>query len=110
MNSVSLTPSQIMAGIGVLLVLLWVWRAGARRAGSATAAARSGARLMSLVGRVASNAAVIVIVQWLVISYGGRWALLVALGLPALFASYAFTKALTVTTYDIPHRRGRGDR
>ena len=47
-----LTAVQLLAGIGVLLALLMVWRAGARRARAAAGAARAGARLLSLFGRV----------------------------------------------------------
>ena len=103
----SLTLTQVMAGVGVLLVLAWVWRAGARRAKAADAA-RSGARLLSLTGRVAFTAGVIVGVQWLVITHPSvnGWAVVAALGLPALFASYTLTRALTVTTVDLPRRRG----
>jgi hypothetical protein len=107
-NGISVTPTQILAAVGVLLVLFWVWRAGARRAKAATEAARSGARLVSLVGRVLFNAGLIVAVQWVVIAHpGNRWLLLAALGLPALFASYALTKAMTVTTVDTSRRGGR---
>jgi hypothetical protein len=104
----NLTVEQVLAGVGVLLVLAWVWRAGARRARAAAAAARSGARLLSLTGRVLFLAGVIVGVQWLVITHPATngWAVLVALGLPALFASYALVRALTVTTVDVSGRRG----
>jgi hypothetical protein len=103
-----LTPTQVLAGLGVLLVLSLVWRAGARRAKAATDAARSGARLLSLTGRVLFTAGVIVGVQWLVITHpaGNSWAVLAALGLPSLFASYTLTRALTVTTLDTPRKRG----
>src|SRR5919198_4819904 len=99
----NLTPEQVFAGVGVLLALLWVWRAGARRARAAADAARAGARLLSLFGRVLFIAGVIVGVQWLVITHpaANTWVLLAALGLPALFASYTLTRALTVTTMDI---------
>lgn len=111
MTAISLTPVQIVAGLGVLFVLLWVWRAGARRARAAAQAARSGARLISLAGRVLFTAGLIVAVQWVVITRaGGGWLLLAALGVPALFASYTLTRALTVTTYDMPRRRGGGRR
>lgn len=101
-----LTPVQVLAGVGVLLSLLLVWRSGARRARAA--AARSGARLLSLFGRVLFTAGLIVGVQWLVITRpdGNPWLLLAALGLPALFASYTLTRALTVTTVDTPNKRG----
>jgi hypothetical protein len=107
MTSFSLTPVEVMAGVGVLVVLLTVWRAGARRARAAADAARSGARLVSLAGRVLFNAALIVAAQWVVITHGvGGWLLVALLGVPALFASYALTRALTITTSDMPRRRG----
>ena len=108
MNAISVTPTQVLAGLSVLLVLLWVWRASARRAKAAAEAARSGARLLSLAGRVLFKAGLIVGVQWVVILHpDNKWLLLAVLGLPALFASYALTRALTVTTVDSPRRRGR---
>ncbi|MDI5977971.1 hypothetical protein [Amycolatopsis magusensis] len=108
MNGINVTPTQIMAVVGVLLVLFWVWRAGARRAKAAAEAARSGARLVSLAGRVLFNAGLIVAVQWVVIANpDNRWLLLAVLGLPALFSSYALTRAMTVTTIDTSRRGGR---
>lgn len=107
MTEISLTPTQILAGLAVLLVLLWVWRASVRRAKAARVAARSGARLLSLAGRVLFTAGLIVAVQWVVITHPGNpWLLLAVLGFPALFSSYALTRALTVTTVD--SRRDRG--
>jgi hypothetical protein len=101
-----LTSAQVLSGLAVLLTLLLAWRAGARRA----RAARSGARLLSLAGRVLFTAGLIVGVQWVVITRpdGNPWVLLAVLGLPALFASYTLIRALTVTTVDVP--RGRGGR
>jgi hypothetical protein len=111
MTTISLTPVDVMAGVGVLAVLLFVWRSGARRARSAAQVARSGARLVSLAGRVAFTAGSIVGVQWVVITHRpGGWLLLGVLGVPALFASHAVTRALTVTTHDMPRRRGGGRR
>ncbi|MFB9685973.1 hypothetical protein [Amycolatopsis plumensis] len=108
MNGLTVTPTQILAGVGVLLVLFWVWRAGARRAKAAAEAARSGARFVSLAGRVLFNAGLIVAVQWVVIAHpGSPWLLFAVLGLPALFASYALTRAMTVTTVDTSKRGGR---
>jgi hypothetical protein len=103
-----LTPVEVMAGIGGLLVLLTVWRISARAARRAAETARAGARLMSLTGRVVGSGAVIAGVQWVVITHPGN-ALMVwfALGLPALLAGYTLTKALTVTTIDTPRKRGR---
>jgi hypothetical protein len=107
-TEISLTPTQILAGVGVLVILLWVWRASVRRARAAAEAARSGARLLSLVGRVLFTAGLIVGVQWVVIANPGNpWLLLAVLGLPALFSSYALTRALTVTVVDSPRRRDR---
>jgi hypothetical protein len=107
MTMISLSPVQVMAGVGALFVLLSVWRAGARRAKATAEAARSGARMVSLAGRVLFTAGLIVGVQWVVISRaGGGWLLLAVLGVPALVASYTLTRALTVTTYDMPRRRG----
>lgn len=111
MTELTLTPVEIMAGLGVLFILGSVWRAGARRARATAEAARSGARLASLAGRVLFMAGLIVGVQWVVITYGGRgWLLLGALGVPALFAAYSLTRALTITTHDMPRHRGGGRR
>ena len=108
MPTISLTPTQILAGVGVLVVLLWVWRAGVPRAKAAAEAARSGARFLSLAGRVLFTAGLIVAVQWVVITHpGSPWLLLAVLGLPALFSSYSLTRALTVTVVDSPRLRGR---
>jgi hypothetical protein len=110
MTNLSITPVEVMAGVGVLVVVLWAWRASARRARAAAEAARSGARLVSLAGRVLLNASFIAIVQWVVITHGGRgWLLFAVLGVPALFAAYALTRALMITTSDMP-RRGGGRR
>ncbi|MFS8100275.1 hypothetical protein LFM09_24395 [Lentzea alba] len=107
--TINLTPTQILAAIGVVVVLLWIWRASARRVKAAAGAARAGARLLSLTGRVLLMAGAIVGVQWVVITHrGDTEVLLVALGVPALFAAYTLTKALTITTHDGPH--GRGER
>ncbi|GAA3647670.1 hypothetical protein GCM10022267_37850 [Lentzea roselyniae] len=108
MNALTLTPTQIMAAVGALLVLVLVlvWRTASRRAKAAANAARTGARFVSLAGRVLFNAALIVVAQWIVITQrGSGWLLVAVLAVPALFASYTLTKALTVTTYE-PRRRG----
>ncbi|GAA1335413.1 hypothetical protein [Saccharothrix algeriensis] len=105
--TVDLTVTQVLAGMGALVVLVWAWRAGSRRARAAADTARTGARLLSLTGRVLVTAGVIVGVQWLVVAYGRDSSLLwVVLGLPALFAAYTLTKALTVTGVEGPRRRG----
>ena len=107
--TLNLTVTQVLAGAGGLLVLAWVWRASARRARAAADAARSSARLMSLAGRVMFTAGVIVGVQWLVLTHPqvNGWAVVAVLGLPALFASHALTRALTVTTVDMSRADGR---
>lgn len=103
MNALGLTSWQVVAAVGVLLALLWVWRAGARRG---KAKARGDVGSVSLAGRVVLNAALIVGAQWALITCRvNGWLLLVVLAGPALFASYALTRALTVTTY-APRRRG----
>lgn len=106
--TINLTPEQVLAGMGILLALLLVWRVGARKARAAAEAARAGARLMSLAGRIAFTAGVLVGVQWLVITHPGNVTLLlVVLAVPDLLAAYVLTKALTVSTADSPQERGR---
>lgn len=107
MTDINLSLTEVLAGAGVLIVLFLVWRSGAKRAKAAAEAARSGARFVSLAGRVLFNAGLIVAVQWVVIAHpGNRWLLLAVLGLPALFAAFALTRALTVTTVDTARRKG----
>lgn len=102
-----LTPFETLAGLGALLVLVIVWRVTARAARRAAETARAGARLVSLAGRVGVTAGLIGGVQWLVITHPGNTTLLwVVLGVPALLAGYTLTRALTVTTSDVPRRRG----
>ena len=105
--TVNLTPTQLLACLGVVLLVVVVGRASARRAKAAADTARSGARLLSLTGRVLGMAGAIVGVQWLVITHPGNTTLLlVVLGLPALFAAHTLTRALTVTGVDGPRRKG----
>jgi hypothetical protein len=105
--TLNLTPVHLLAGLGVLVFVVLVWRASMRSARKASDATRAGARLMSLAGRVGFTAGVIAVAQWIVMTYPTssllRW---VVLGLPALCAGYALTKALTVTSLDVPHKRG----
>ncbi|AHH95115.1 hypothetical protein [Kutzneria albida] len=108
--SVDVPMLPLLAGMGVLLGLFVVWRAGRRRAKAAAEAARTGARLVSLAGRVLLGGAVILGVQWIVITHPDNTTLLlVVLALPDLFAAYVLTKALTVNTLDSSTRH-RGDR
>ncbi|MEU5695447.1 hypothetical protein [Actinosynnema sp. NPDC020468] len=98
-----IAPGYVVAGVG-FVVLVWVWRAWVRRVRAARASIR--VRPVSLAGRVVVNAGLIVATQWVVSSRGGGWLLLVVLAVPALFASYALMRALTVTTYE-PRRLRR---
>lgn len=108
MTTINLDPTVVLAGLGVVIVLFSLWRWSARRARAAADAARAGARLLSLAGRVLVTALLILGVQWIVITRPGAnpWLLVAVLGLPALFASYSLVRALTVTTLDAPRRRG----
>ena len=112
MTDVTVTPVEVLAGLLGLFVVVWLWRASARRARAAARAARASARLMSLTGRIIFNALLIVAAQWVVMTHAtaNGWLRLAVLGVPALFASYTLTRALTVTTYDLPYRRGGGRR
>lgn len=105
--TVHLTAMEILAGLGALLAVVMVWRASARAARRAAEATRESVRLASLAGRVILTAGAIVLVQWVVIMHPGNTTLLwVVLGIPALLASYTLTRALTVSTMDVPRRRG----
>lgn len=107
---VAVTPTALLAGIGVLLLALLVWRWSARRARAAADRVRAGARLMSLAGRVVFTAGLLVGVQWVVITHPGDTRVLLAvLALPDLFAAFVLTRALTVASLDIRdvNRRGR---
>lgn len=105
--TINLTPVEMLAGLGVLLVVVAVWRASVRAARRAADVARAGVRLMSLAGRVGFTAGVIVAAQWIIMTQPTSTALRgVVLGMPALLAAHTLTKALTVTTLDAPHRRG----
>jgi cytochrome b561 len=116
MQSVTLTPTAILAGVGVLLSVLMVWRSAARRARAAADAARASARLASLASQVLLTACLLVGVQWVVITHpGNQWVLFVVLVLPDLLAAHVLTRALTMTTVDARavggrYRGGRGHR
>ena len=106
--TIDVTPVELLAGFGVLLGLFVLWRGSVRRARAAADAARAGARVVSLAGRVLVTAAVIVGVQWLVIRHPlNTTVLLVVLAVPALFAAHGITRALTVTTVDTTRRERR---
>ncbi|HEX5121169.1 MAG TPA: hypothetical protein VFW65_38785 [Pseudonocardiaceae bacterium] len=103
-----LTPVEMLAGLGGLVVLVVAWRVSVRATRRVVDTARAGARLVSLAGRVLVTAAVLVAVQWVVLTHAAGNTTLVAsaLGAPDLLAGYALTRALTVTTFDAPRRRG----
>jgi hypothetical protein len=105
--NVHLTPTEVLAGIGVLVVLVVLWRISARAARRAADMARASVRVVSLAGRVGVTAGVIVAVLWVVITHPGNPVVLwMVLGLPAVLAAHTLTRAFTVTTVDTPHRRG----
>ncbi|MGH3888186.1 MAG: hypothetical protein ACRDSZ_16750 [Pseudonocardiaceae bacterium] len=105
--TIDVSPTQMVAMIGVLLVMVMMWRSGTRRARRAAAAAHAASRVVSLAGQVLITAGVIVGGQWIVITYApGSTLFWVVLALPALIAGHVLTKALTVTSLDVTHRRG----
>jgi uncharacterized membrane protein len=103
-----LTPVEMLAGLGSVVALLAVWRISVRAARRAADTARAGFRLMSLAGRVVVTAAVIVGVQWVVLTHAAGNVTLVAvvLGVPALLAGHTLTRAVTVTALDASRHRG----
>jgi hypothetical protein len=109
--NVHLTATEVLGGVGALAVLILLWRVSARAARRTAEAARASVRVMSLAGRVTVTAAVIVGVQWVVITHPGNPLLLwVVLSLPALLAAHTLTRALTVTAVDTAQRRRGGRR
>lgn len=101
-----------LGGIAALAVVSMVVkaRAGVKRARAAVEIARAGTSPVSLVGHVLITAGLIVGAQWLVITYaaGNVTLLLVVLAVPAVFAAYPVTKALTVM--QVPPTRAGGGR
>ncbi|MFI5563337.1 hypothetical protein ACIA2T_28985 [Amycolatopsis japonica] len=105
--TLTLSTTQVFAGLGVLFALFMVWRVGARKARRAAETARAGARVVSLAGKVLFTGAAFVGVQWLVITHPGNpTLLLVVLGVPDLIAAFVLTRALTVTSLDTSRRGG----
>ena len=104
---VNLTPTQVIAVLGVLLALVMVWRSGARRGRRAADAGHMASRVASLLGYVLGTAGVIVGVQWMAIVYApGSTLFWVVLAIPALITAYVTTRALAVTSPDVTYRRG----
>lgn len=113
MEPITISPTLLVAGVGVLVIGMLLWRSGARKARAAADAARSGARAVSLAGRVLVLAGLIVGVEWVVITYAFHNVALVGvvLGLPALFAAHTVVRAVTVVGDGGGHgRRGGGKR
>jgi hypothetical protein len=105
--NVNLSPTQVIAVLGVLLVLFMVWRSGAQRGRRAADAAHMTSRVASLLGYVLGMAGVIVGVQWIAITYApGSTLFWVVLAVPALITAYVTIRALAVTSLDVTYRRG----
>lgn len=111
MSGISLSAGELfLGGMAMLAVVAMVVkaRAGSKRAQTAAEIARLGTGVVSLAGRVLLTAAAIVGVQWLVVTYAAQNTTLlwVVFGVPALFAAYTLTKALTVTEVRPASRKG----
>jgi cytochrome b561 len=105
--TVNLSPTQVIAVLGVLLALVMVWRSGTRRGRRATDAAHMASRVASLLGYVLGLAGVIVGIQWMAITYApGSTLFWVVLAVPALITAYVTTRALAVTSLDVTYHRG----
>jgi apolipoprotein N-acyltransferase len=93
-------------GVLALLGLVAVVRSTRTQAHEAARALHTGAAAVSLAGRSIITGALIVGVQWLVISHSDvrSTAYWVVLAVPAALAGYTLTRAFTVTT--IVHRGG----
>lgn len=105
--TVNLTPTQVIAVLGVLLALAMVWRSGARRGRRAADATHMASRVASLLGYVLGTAGVIVGVQWMAITYApGSTLFWVALAMPALITAHVTTRAVAVTSLDVTYHRG----
>jgi hypothetical protein len=98
-----------IAALAVLSVAVKA-RAGVKKARAAAEIARVGTSPVSVAGHLLSTAGLIVGAQWLVITYAASdtTLLLVVLAVPALFAAYPVTKALTVM--QVRPTRSRGGR
>lgn len=105
--TINVSPTQVIAVLGVLVVVVMMWRSGTRRAKRAAETAHAASRVVSLAGQVLVTAGLIVGTQWVVITYApGTTLFWVVLALPALIAGHVLTKTLTVTSLDVTHRRG----
>jgi hypothetical protein len=94
--TIDLTPTQVVAALGVLLALLMMWRSGTRRGHRATNAAYGASRVASLAGQLLGTAGVILGVQWVAITYApGTTLFWVVLAVPALITAHALTRSVT---------------
>jgi hypothetical protein len=93
--TINLSPTQVVAALGVVLALLMMWRSGARRGRRTAHAAYATSRGASLAGHVVGTAAVLVGVQWVAITYAlGTTLFWVVIALPALITAHALTKSV----------------
>jgi hypothetical protein len=98
-----LSSTAYLIGAGALLVLWLLWRG--RRAARA---AREVTRIGGSVGRALVLAGLITGVQWAVITHTtGTTAVLLALGIPALFAGNALAQLMPVTTVHNGRKGGK---
>lgn len=103
--TMNLSPTQVVAALGVLLALLMMWRSGARRGRRAADAAYGASRVASLAGHLLGTAGVIVGVQWVAITYApGSTLFWVVLAVPALITAHALARS--VTSLDTGYWRG----
>ena len=111
MTGINLSAGELfLGGMAAFAITAMVFKArvGAKRAQAAAEIARVGTSAVSLAGRVLLTAGAIVGTQWLVITYAATntTLLLVVLAVPALFAAYTLTKALTITEIRSPGGKG----
>jgi hypothetical protein len=99
--TVNVSPTQVVAVLGVVLALLMMWRSGSRRGRRAAEATHAASRVASLAGHVLGTAGVIVAVQWVTITYAlGSTLFWVSLALPALITAHALTRSVaSMDTY-----------
>ena len=103
--TIDLSPTQVLAALGVLLALSMMWRSGARRGRRAADAAYGASRVASLAGHLLGTAGVILGVQWVAITYApGTTLFWVVLAVPALITAHALTRS--VTSLDSGYWRG----
>jgi hypothetical protein len=103
--TINLSPTQVVAALGVLLALLMMWRSGTRRGRRAAEATHAASRVASLAGHVLGAAGVIVGVQWVAITYAcGTTLFWVVLALPALITAHVLTRS--VASLDTTSWRG----